>query len=108
MPDQDIVCVECGQTFIFTERDQEFFNERGYTPPKRCKQCRAKNKERTGRTSERVIECCPGLADLVRRRMIKAAGTHPLLIVHFGKQETVQIFFCPVCGKDIRIETPGR
>ena len=107
MPDQQLTCVECKQPFTFSERDQEFFAERGFTPPKRCKDCRAANKERTGRSSERVIECCPGMAELVRRRVLKAAGTHPLLVVHFGKQETIQVFFCPVCGKDIQVVGPA-
>lgn len=43
--DQDIQCAGCGETFQFTERDQEFYAEREWTPPKRCKDCRAKKKD---------------------------------------------------------------
>jgi hypothetical protein len=40
MPDQTLTCVDCQTQFQFTERDQEFFAEKGFTPPKRCKPCR--------------------------------------------------------------------
>lgn len=49
MPDRPIVCADCGGEFAFTERDQAFYAERGFEPPKRCKECREKrkrNKER--------------------------------------------------------------
>jgi hypothetical protein len=40
MPDQKIKCKDCGQDFIHTESDQEFFAEKKFQPPKRCKPCR--------------------------------------------------------------------
>jgi len=40
MPDLDITCAECGATFPFTEREQEYYRERGLSHPKRCKPCR--------------------------------------------------------------------
>jgi CxxC-x17-CxxC domain-containing protein len=40
MPDQEITCAECGTTFTFTEREQEYYNERNLSQPKRCKACR--------------------------------------------------------------------
>lgn len=46
MPDKQIVCVECEQTFVFNERDQEFFKTQKFSDPKRCKPCRAAKKER--------------------------------------------------------------
>ena len=33
-------CSDCGQEFVFTASEQQFFQERGYSSPKRCKQCR--------------------------------------------------------------------
>ncbi|NLZ15467.1 MAG: zinc-binding protein [Erysipelotrichaceae bacterium] len=39
--DKTIVCKDCGQSFTFTAREQEFFAEKGYTnEPQRCKPCR--------------------------------------------------------------------
>ncbi|HHT67253.1 MAG TPA: zinc-binding protein [Erysipelotrichaceae bacterium] len=39
--DKTIVCKDCGQSFTFTAREQEFFAEKGFTnEPQRCKACR--------------------------------------------------------------------
>ena len=47
--DQQLICSDCGQSFTFTAEDQEFFRERGYSAPKRCKNCRqAKKNEQAG------------------------------------------------------------
>ena len=47
--DQQLICGDCGQAFTFTAEDQEFFRERGYSAPKRCKACRqAKKNEQSG------------------------------------------------------------
>jgi CxxC-x17-CxxC domain-containing protein len=40
MPDIEITCAECGNAFPFTEREQDYYQERNLTHPKRCKPCR--------------------------------------------------------------------
>ena len=35
-----IKCKDCGEIFTFTENEQRFYEERGFLPPKRCKNCR--------------------------------------------------------------------
>ena len=40
MPDLEITCAECGTSFPFSEREQDYYRERGLTHPKRCKPCR--------------------------------------------------------------------
>ena len=35
-----IKCQDCGQEFIFTVKEQKFYDEKGFPPPKRCKFCR--------------------------------------------------------------------
>jgi len=50
--DKEIVCNHCGETFIFSVRDQIFYEEKQYLPPKRCKKCRdlrAKEREKFNR-----------------------------------------------------------
>lgn len=43
--DKTIVCKDCGQEFVFTVREQEFYEEKGFTnEPVRCKACRDKKK----------------------------------------------------------------
>lgn len=46
--DQHIPCQEhgCSEIIVFTPRDQEFYQERGWNPPKRCKAHRAEKKRR--------------------------------------------------------------
>ena len=39
--DKKIICKDCGQEFIFTAGEQEFYAEKGFqNEPQRCKACR--------------------------------------------------------------------
>jgi len=40
MPDLTLVCCDCKAEFVFVEKDQKFFAEKGYSNPKRCVDCR--------------------------------------------------------------------
>ncbi len=43
--DKSLQCSDCGTTFTFSAREQEFFSSKGYTnEPKRCSQCRQARK----------------------------------------------------------------
>ena len=42
--DIKIVCKDCGKEFIFTAGEQEFYKEKGFSNPVRCKDCREKRK----------------------------------------------------------------
>ena len=46
--DIQLTCSDCGQDFTFTSADQAFFQERGYSTPKRCKNCRMAKKNDQG------------------------------------------------------------
>ena len=48
--DKTLQCSDCGNEFIFTAAEQEFFQSKGYTnEPKRCPACRqARKAERMG------------------------------------------------------------
>ncbi len=46
--DATLTCVQCGTTFPFSEAEQSFYAERGYTAPKRCKPCRDQMKAQRG------------------------------------------------------------
>jgi len=40
MPAIDISCVACGEVFNFTDEEQSFYAERGFSQPRKCKPCR--------------------------------------------------------------------
>lgn len=44
MSDQRIECVDCGRVFTWTEGEQQFYRERGLSPPKRCPDCRRRKR----------------------------------------------------------------
>ena len=48
--DKVLTCADCGQDFVFTARDQEFYADRGFTEPRRCSSCRASRKAARGDT----------------------------------------------------------
>jgi CxxC-x17-CxxC domain-containing protein len=51
--DKNLVCADCGKTFIFSAEDQAFHKEKGFTTePRRCHSCRASRRaERNGYTN---------------------------------------------------------
>ena len=46
--EQQLQCVECGETFVFSAEDQEFYHQKRYSTPKRCPVCRANRKAAAG------------------------------------------------------------
>jgi CxxC-x17-CxxC domain-containing protein len=47
--DKSLRCSDCGATFTFTAREQEFYAQKGYTnEPKRCPSCRSARKSERG------------------------------------------------------------
>lgn len=38
--DLELTCGDCGCTFVFTAGEQEFYEQKGFTTPKRCNNCR--------------------------------------------------------------------
>lgn len=40
--DQSIQCKDCGNDFTWTADEQEFYQEKGFNAPLRCKECRLK------------------------------------------------------------------
>ena len=52
--DETLKCIDCGQEFIFTARDQEVFEERGFTKkPVRCQRCRIARRDEHNKGASR-------------------------------------------------------
>ena len=47
--DKNLVCKDCGNEFVFTAGEQEFYSEKGFqNEPARCKDCRSARKNASG------------------------------------------------------------
>ena len=42
--DKILTCADCGQEFTFTASEQQFYADRGFSDPRRCRNCRAARK----------------------------------------------------------------
>ena len=42
--DKKIICKDCGKEFVLTASEQEWYKEKGFVEPKRCKECRVARK----------------------------------------------------------------
>ena len=57
--DKTLVCKECGNEFVFTAGEQEFYAERGFAnAPQRCKACRAARKQNLRTAREMFSAVC--------------------------------------------------
>ena len=46
MADKTLTCKDCGAEFVFTEGEQAFYQEKGFTnDPVRCPECRKARKQ---------------------------------------------------------------
>ncbi|HYH84376.1 MAG TPA: zinc-ribbon domain containing protein [Pyrinomonadaceae bacterium] len=91
--DRSILCVDCGQDFIWTAGEQLFFHDKGLrNEPKRCKPCKqAKN--------ERLAAIAAAQATGMRQRIEVT-----VLCAQCGQQTTVPFYpsqgrpvFCRSC-----------
>ena len=57
--DKTLVCKECGQEFVFSAGEQEFYAEKGFqNEPQRCKACRDKRKNAGREPKEMFTTVC--------------------------------------------------
>lgn len=51
--DIELVCRDCGQTFVFTAGEQEFYSQKGFLhTPVRCPECRQARKKSRADTKQ--------------------------------------------------------
>lgn len=54
--DKIIICKDCGEEFVLTAGEQEFYEEMGFeTHPRRCKRCRNRLKHNNRRKSAGIL-----------------------------------------------------
>ncbi len=58
MADQQLTCRDCGQSFTFTDGEQEFYASKNLSAPQRCKACRSARKNDRGAMREMHDAVC--------------------------------------------------
>ena len=53
MADKELICRDCKNPFVFSEGEQSFFAQKGFSDPGRCPTCRQKNRKMQGRDERR-------------------------------------------------------
>jgi len=57
--DKTLVCKDCGQEFVFSAGEQEFYAEKGFqNEPMRCKECRVSKKQALRENREMHVTVC--------------------------------------------------
>ena len=57
--DKTLVCKDCGNEFVFTAGEQEFYAEKGFqNEPQRCKPCRDARKNASRQAREYFTTTC--------------------------------------------------
>ncbi|MBQ1992101.1 MAG: zinc-ribbon domain containing protein [Clostridia bacterium] len=57
--DKTLVCKDCGNEFVFTAGEQEFYAEKGFVnEPQRCKACRDARKNNSRPSREMFTATC--------------------------------------------------
>lgn len=57
--DKTLKCKECGEDFVFTAGEQEFYAEKGFqNEPQRCKKCRDARKEAVRAQRKMYVGVC--------------------------------------------------
>lgn len=93
--DKPLTCRDCGQAFVFTASEQEFYAQKGFTnEPSRCPECRAARKTQRGGSYPSSGHTGPGGGyDRAPRQM------YPATCDACGKQTEVP--FQPTSGKPV-------
>lgn len=57
--DKTLICKDCGQEFVFTAGEQEFYDSKGFVnEPQRCKECRVSRKSAARQGREMHVAVC--------------------------------------------------
>lgn len=65
--DKTLICKECGQEFVFTAGEQEFYAEKGFeNEPQRCQACRQARKRAAKPEREMYEATCAGCGGIAK------------------------------------------
>lgn len=76
--DKTLVCKDCGNEFVFTAGEQEFYDSKGFTnEPQRCKSCRDTKKRQNREAREMYTATCASCGNEARVPF-KPRGDRPI------------------------------
>ena len=82
--DKNLTCADCGQEFVFTASEQDFYAQRGFTEPRRCPSCRASRKAARnaegGGSSYGGYGAGGGIPPAVRATAVAVAAMPPAIV----------------------------
>ena len=73
-----IKCVQCGKKFVFSVGEQEFYRKKGFQQPKRCEECRKKNKKYKNNKSKKTIPTVVGKKNVIKTQTKKKDSLPPI------------------------------
>ena len=100
--DKNLTCADCGQEFVFTASEQDFYAQRGFTEPRRCPSCRASRK--AARNAEGG-GCSYGGSSSVAAIPAAPAATAAAVVAVATSAAPREMFeaTCSSCGKEAQV-----
>ena len=96
--DKTLVCKECGNEFVFTAGEQEFYAERGFqNEPQRCKACRDARKNAARGPREYFTAVCAACGGEAKVPFEPKSDRPVYCSECFAKMRAEQYFFVTVC-----------
>lgn len=107
--DRTLTCSECGNDYVFTAGEQQYYSDRGFrNEPKRCHACRVVRRADMARRRE-TRDSAPVEQDRPRRQM------YPATCAECGRETEVPFeprgirpVYCATCFTRQRNSPPGR
>lgn len=103
MSDRTLTCRDCGNEFVFTAGEQDFYTSRGFSDPQRCPTCRQARKEQRNNQGDSFGGGGYGGGDSYSR----GGGGYG----NGGGQRTLYPATCSECGKETEVPfnpSPGK
>lgn len=92
--DKTLVCKECGQEFIFTAGEAEFYAEKGFVnEPQRCKACRDARKNAANRNARCLTPSVPSVANLAKSPSSPGKTARSTAVSALPREEGNNLFY---------------
>ena len=101
--DKNLTCADCGQEFVFTASEQDFYAQRGFTEPRRCPSLPSEPQGRPERRGRRqLVRWLRRRRRLFRRRLGSYGGGGGYGSRDRGPREMFTAT-CSTCGKEAQV-----